>query len=113
MLGPCKGDDLISLAYVLAFIARRSQLPWDSGLLDIAKRRPFKNAAELDAACLCIADLKSQLSDRCFDGLPLLFRDFYESATQFPSLPFDYMRYIDDFNTLSDSYAPAAKQLCE
>jgi len=39
---PCIGDDLVSLAYVLAHIARYMTLSWESDYLEVVRHRPTK-----------------------------------------------------------------------
>jgi len=108
-LVPCKGDDLISLAYVLAFFARHSRLPWDSDIQAlITVSLPCATVVELQAFFSCMAEIKSRLSRCCFEGLPSLFMDFYEAAASPSGHPFDYKHYIDQFHALSESYYPSA-----
>jgi len=47
---PCIGDDLVSLAYVLAYIARYMTLSWESDYLEVVRHHPYKTVAEFNTA---------------------------------------------------------------
>jgi len=90
--------------YVLAFFVRRSRLPWDSEISDIVKSYPGTTTIEVEVAFSCMAEIKSRLSNCCFEGLPSLFMDFYEAAASLSSDLFNYIHYIDCLDTLGMSY---------
>jgi len=101
---PCIGDGLVSLAYVLAQLARHMTLPWDDGYLEVVRHRPYKTVAELNTAYIQMADIKLRLSHFCFDGLPSVFRDFFDTAISLSSSGFfDYMRFSSRFGELWES----------
>ena len=101
---PCIGDDLVSLAYVLAHLARNMILPWDSDYLEVVQHRPYKSVAELNTAYIQMADIKLRLSHCCFDGLPSVFRDLFDTAISLSASGFfDYMRFSGRFGELVES----------